>query len=407
MNRTYIYNKLNVVSNKAPIGYIPVGGGGINNQKMALIGLFLTAFQNGMSVSLPDITIMDQINRRYDRLPFHNVFSTEGFYKTAERFSIPIVQTKSQFPHGYDKYFWKTHNFIASSVARGEKTDEVDLVLSLLDSFSSRLSDSQILQDLAGEIYSTLGVTVAAQFRIEQDWERHCRTNSSLQSANEQNYLSAEDIVKKIISLIPDIKRMFVTCDEPALPSPKEIIKKTILDRYGIDLLFKSDYLTEGNLEKFNATERSLIDFDLGVKANLFVGTSRSTFSNLIALQSFAARRRIIVNQFIYNTSGVSITQRRDNGCYADATRAIKGDSLETVGTTWRAKQESFLKRVERPSWELGIEDKIHVKTGDLFEGLEVESKGGHRFFDPSSLNGKELDHGPWGLVPLHWGQLS
>jgi hypothetical protein len=314
--------------NPEVLGYNSVGGGGINNQKMALIGLFATAREAGAALCLPDITLMDQVNHVYDHVPFQSIFNPAKFLAVAQRYGIPVAPyEREKMPQGYDAYFWKTFSIFEDFSFSGHPTDAGfnEFILDLLASFEPLVRQTYIFRKLKADVFEQAGIEMVAQFRIEADWERHCRENLDKHVPQpEDNFLPAVRIVEKILKTFPGTKRLFVICDEPALVMPKEVIRQEVFSRLGVEVFFKSDFLSGYVLDMLKPTQLSLLDFEIASSAKTFVGLSRSTFSNLTALQAYAVTRRPVAHHYIYNAVGPMLAQRTDNGCHANAYQATE-----------------------------------------------------------------------------------
>jgi len=89
-------------------------------------------------------------------------------------------------------------------------------------------------------------------------------------------------------------------------------------------LVFKSDFLSRAQMAALKPVNLSLLDFEMAMAAEVFVGTSRSTFSNLAALQKLCANANAPARHFIYNRAGPSLWARTDLGCHADPVAATE-----------------------------------------------------------------------------------
>ena len=65
-------------------------------------------------------------------------------------------------------------------------------------------------------------------------------------------------------------------------------IKATIKNDFDIELFWKSDFLSEQETRQLSLLDLSLFDFEMAITARMFVGTTRSTFSNMVALEKYA-----------------------------------------------------------------------------------------------------------------------
>ena len=110
--------------------------------------------------------------------------------------------------------------------------------------------------------------------------------------------------------------------DEAALPRTPDSLRESCWNEHQIYLVFKSDFLTFDDMRHLKPVNLSLIDFEIALSAETFVGTSRSTFSNLAALQrNFMGKT---LNHFVYNKRGPHLVKRTDCGRHADAVAATQ-----------------------------------------------------------------------------------
>ena len=99
--------------NEDALGYDPIGGGGINNQKMAVLGLLLEAAEQKKKVILPRFRVMDQVTKSFEPRGFEDVYELAPIKAFCSRYDIDIVEGQyNQLPQGYDKYFWKAYGAI-------------------------------------------------------------------------------------------------------------------------------------------------------------------------------------------------------------------------------------------------------------------------------------------------------
>lgn len=69
-----------------------------------------------------------------------------------------------------------------------------------------------------------------------------------------------------------------------------------------------------------NAIQSSAIDFEVSCVADIFIGTTRSSFSNAVTLQRMLNLQE---SSFLYNFIGNKCLKRYDGGLYPDAKKAI------------------------------------------------------------------------------------
>ena len=302
------------------IGYVPVGGGGISNQKMALLGLFLTALERRVPMALPDICNMDQVNRRYEAVPFASVFDGGAMAACAARHGVALVPAEAAaLARGYDDHFWKAHRIFETVLFADRENPVHDAALDLLRSLRARIGGSYLARQLRADIFGACGVAVVAQLRVEADWVRHCTDNLlRVHTAPEDMLLPFDAIVAKVMRTWPATRAIYAVCDEPALPVPKTVMRDLCRDRWGVHLLFKSDFLSAFEAQLLAPLHLALLDFEIALAAPRFVGLTRSTFSNLVTLEKAARTGRPVTDHHVYNKPGPLLAQRTDNGCHWD-----------------------------------------------------------------------------------------
>ena len=110
---------------------------------------------------------------------------------------------------------------------------------------------------------------------------------------------------------------MLLAWDENDLPEPKEAIRAEVLAAHGVWMVSKSDLVSTAELDRMTALERSLIDSEPAGRARVFVGLTRSTFSNLVAFQAATGS-----THYIYNAPCPGLVRRWDRGTCPDARSA-------------------------------------------------------------------------------------
>jgi hypothetical protein len=159
------------------------------------------------------------------------------------------------------------------------------------------------------------GIEVVAQFRIEADWDRHCETTLDVLLTEPEDYhLTFDQIVAKIVRTLPHAKKILVLCDEAAVAIPKPRMAEICRTRFGVELFWKSDFLTEFELAKLNNLELSMIDFELALRAKHYIGLTRSTFSNAVTMTKYILTGKPVTGDYIYNNTGPRLARRTDNG---------------------------------------------------------------------------------------------
>jgi len=307
----------------SPLGYSDQGGG-INNQKFALLGLFVTVWRTGpKQIVLPDVTDYDVSLPAKPQVPFGQVFDIEAIQRFAASHGIEILPRH----HRVDGRSWDYMNagaaWVANNAHQGTLTAD-DVGCEFFRHLVPLIGASSILRDLARRVFTDMGIQVVLQLRIEQDWARHAREElRPLLGATEDYAPSFETILRKVKASLPAWKHgIYAACDENDLPLDKETIRALARRQVGIELLWKSDLLARARL---SALSRSLLDFEMALRAPVFVGLTRSSFSNLAAFETFCRTRAPAPAHYIYDTKSLLLQQRRDNGAGRSPREAITG----------------------------------------------------------------------------------
>ena len=72
--------------------------------------------------------------------------------------------------------------------------------------------------------------------------------------------------------------------------------------------------LAEPELAALSTLETSILDFEVALQAPIFVGLSRSTFSNMVSFEALCRTRKPAPHHYIYNFPGDQLGRRCDNG---------------------------------------------------------------------------------------------
>lgn len=148
------------------------------------------------------------------------------------------------------------------------------------------------------EFLSTFGTVTALQLRIERDWREYLLRRFGQETITESEHLTADP--KTILSKVVDSglpTTVWACCDETDLVESTDELKQ-IGKELGVRLLFKSDLPPELAYPERRILQ-SVIDFAVALAAPVYVGLTRSTFSNAIALH----RRLGLItgDQYVYN----------------------------------------------------------------------------------------------------------
>ncbi len=310
---------------RAPAFGYDYNDGGLSNQKLTLLGLMLTVNKETdlrrRRMFLPDLYSKHHDEARSTRVPFGDVFFEDVFRDFARRWTIQIVDRpyffdQERIARGGWAYFGDACCHLADLCAHHRHTIFDDLSSDFFRSLVPKVKFTTTFTNICERIYIYNKIDVVAQFRIEEDWYVFCENH--LRHAlhePEDIYLDPEDIAKKIKSSIDTHHpAVYVTCDERYLRQSKEAIRQNVKDASGIDIFFKSDFAKQECLSKLTQLDASIIDFEIAKIAKIYVGNSRSTFSNTLSFERYCTSFNHSESDYIYNAPGPALGRRRDLG---------------------------------------------------------------------------------------------
>jgi hypothetical protein len=311
-----------LASARLPIGY-PQLRLGLNNQKMALLGLVNTAFQSKRPMTLPYFVNFDPQGHNHIDVAFSDIFSMSDFKKFAAGFGIEILDGEPlETTDGWASFQAGAHVIGQNAIHGAGGLD--GLTYQFFRHLKPRVTHTPLFEKLSNSVFAARAIEIVAQFRIERDWME------AANSIREKEPFATDDyapdylrIISKIVSSCPEpIRKLYVVCDESNLPVSKAEMQITSLDRYGVELVFKTDILSPDELRHVSSLELSIIDFEMAVSAPIFVGFTRSTFSNLVSFETLCRRRSPSLTHYIYNVPGDRIASRCDSGAHVAVSAA-------------------------------------------------------------------------------------
>ncbi len=129
----------------ATLGYT-FNRGGLNNQKLALFGLFLRAFREGpRRIVLPDLILFDQVTFNHVRVPISDGFRLEELRAFAARNEIEILDHAPCGDRGAWDYFHYGNNYIPLAAINNELTTD-SFICDFLRSLVPCVRDSEAFQ---------------------------------------------------------------------------------------------------------------------------------------------------------------------------------------------------------------------------------------------------------------------
>lgn len=301
--------------------------GGLSNQKLTLLGLFKVAHERGCALTLPNISIMDQVAKTREALPFEHVFDAAKIKSFAQRHGIQVVQSDpTKFAKGGWEYFGRGTGSIGSYFNLLRQDPGYAFPVEFIKCLVPQIRESFLLHRLIDEVFGRQGIAVAAQFRIEADWQTYTEGTLRPKHGDREDFLPpAERIVEKIVNTFPGTRRIYVTWDEAALTIPAAEVRAACRAKHGVELVSKSDLLSPFEMRLLTPLGLSMLDFEMALRAPVFVGNTRSTFSNGVTFEKFCLTGAPVTTHYVYNPPGDVVVRRTDNGTTHDPAGATRG----------------------------------------------------------------------------------
>jgi hypothetical protein len=314
-----------------PLGYL-YNHAGLSNQKMCLLGLLAMGKQLNQPVALPDFYLHDQTTYVSDvrdgakggipqrderRVPLGQVYRPDSLLAFIREQRIAVADGPPVGVHGGWDYFFaggrmqSEHGPFGSPFTRG-----------FFASLVSCMRETSAFAGILGAL-SQRGIGAVLQCRIEQDWAMHTKVHSEdpLKSADQVPGLM--DILAKLERTLPSEAKqgLYLVNDEAGLPVPKDVIRQAVADRFGFPVYWKSDLLPD-ILTAYPSLLLSMLDFEIAVSSEIFIGTTASSFSNLVTYERFVRTSRPVKDHYIHNAPSLLLERRTDNGIYSGPVHA-------------------------------------------------------------------------------------
>lgn len=305
------------------IDIIPVDSG-LNNQKLALLGLAAIAQEEGKRLRLPemlvDFTPMPRgVQAPRVELPISSVFDTVKLTEILREHNLlaegPATETRS-----YQECF-KAGNAVVRRL-----TTSRDFSGAFASQFLRAFHPAPALALIAQKALKKLPLpqTLALQLRIERDWREYLLRKSragELSSPNVEELSTDPGRILSKVSACHDLAGrsvIFACCDEDDLEQSHAELRQ-IAAEHRYQLVFKSDII--GSSTPSSRLMRSVVDFSICLELDAYIGLSRSTFSNMLCLVKATSDPH--PQHYIYNTPDDHVRLRRDRGLGITPQRAV------------------------------------------------------------------------------------
>ncbi|SER57027.1 hypothetical protein [Rhizobium sp. NFR03] len=290
--------------------------GGINNQKLALLGLVVAAYEQSKPLYLPKMFSKDQRETRSSLHDFGEIFDEQMFMALLARWDIARVDNPAiDYADRIERNGWKFFDFGAWILGSGGGNGRSrDLVPDFFRSLVPLVTRSPSFLTICSGAFTELKLQVVNQLRIEEDWRIHCQYSLEPTIKHPEDYnLSAPEIIKKTKETL-GVLEVLVSCDERYVHIAKKDLTKEVYEATGVNIYWKSDFLARDVADDLTPIAASLIDFELAKLAKTFVGMSRSTFANLATFERFCRNHQDYREDYIYNLPSSRLGLRVDLG---------------------------------------------------------------------------------------------
>jgi hypothetical protein len=302
--------------------------GGLNNQKMALVGLILSGIRDRRPINLPYIYNKDLRTEQEYLVRLENVFDLSHIQDFAGQHGVTVHSACPSGERGGWDYFGAFHGFISTPRDR----QALQTALGAVNSLKPRIATDRTFLDLKNFVFGSLGIDTVLQLRIESDWRDHVENGlRPILGDSEDNGIGFLQILSKVRNTFPDLRMLYATSDENAMLSSKNEIREACRSRFGLELLWKSDLLDPSMIGQLTPLDLSLIDFEIAKHSRRFVGLTSSTFSNMLGIEKFANTGQPVTGHYIYNRLGDAVVERKDNGFTSSSHQALSPADAVTL----------------------------------------------------------------------------
>ena len=311
-------SEASAASGDEPIGF-DYNDGGINNQKLALLGLILEAGERGCPIYLPRLYGKEFNDSLSTFHAFDDIFDLSLIAGFLDRWNIAVVPAPNRtYADRIERGGWNYFSKGAWHLAEARRHSTGVVVKDFFRSLRPQLLKSSFFTRLCTAIFEEQRIDIVNQLRIEADWREHCRYNLDPVLPQPEDYnIDASLILRKTRETLRP-EAVLVTCDERYLPCTKAELTAQVRRERGICILWKSDFMAPADLDGLGVLERSLLDFELAKTARTFVGMSRSTFASLATFERYCSRFQDYGEDYIYNLPSERLGLRIDFGCRVD-----------------------------------------------------------------------------------------
>ncbi|KAM1008012.1 hypothetical protein ACFX2A_004597 [Malus domestica] len=213
---------------------------------------------------------------------------------------------------GKNPFLWHDHWPVKDYAKIFECMVLVDEIMNEADKVVSRIREIGAAQVSSRKEFAQIGISpaensvvqpvpyVAVHMRIEIDWMIHCKKLE--QRSNITQICSSKEEIMERVGNIVGLKTpvvVYLAIADSLLHDPSILYGW----KEGLIPFEKKKLGVEGNYKKFSYLIQSAIDYEVCLRADVFVGNSFSTFSNLIVLD----RTQKLIRTGVTSSCGVDV----------------------------------------------------------------------------------------------------
>ena len=251
------------------IGYTACHAG-LNNQKLALLGLFVKALERSCAIALPELcNYSTATTAAVSGIDFDRVFDVSRLRAFGAAIGVPIADGREFEPVSFNDGFQ-----LGNQEDRSGLWDHGSVSAQFWRALRPAPPLADMIDRISRDLFEGAGVQAVVQLRIEPDWQKHA-VNFLPRDGRPTTY---QGILKRVKNTLgPLAQRILLTCDESQVPAAE--IARYASSELGIAVSFKTGS-RHFELRSDDIILRSLVDFELGLHADVFVGATHSTFAN-------------------------------------------------------------------------------------------------------------------------------
>ena len=295
---------------KEIIGYVP-GPSGLNNQTIAFLGLISFAKNYNFPISIPRF-----VNFSTGYLKPH-----EAMGSTVAMREIFDVDRLKDFLSEYGIQASEDQSFV-NKITMGQMFwlgMEIDATgrferNGLSAKFWSALQPStkllKIIEKIEAEAFAGQGIDAVLQVRLEPDIKRFFE----VKSGDSSRPVTYRDLMETVSDEVGGkVKNILLACDETHFKTEE---MKDVAKQFGFQVTVKSEILN-CEVEKDDFLSRSVIDFYLAARTNIFIGAVYSTFAKIAFSMHYATAQNDDWSHYTYHfehRKGDKLTKHSDPG---------------------------------------------------------------------------------------------